>query len=75
MSYSRMGKKCDIGLFSGDKYLCLGCRLNKKTLSTMLKTDEDMLLHLAAHKRHGHKVPFDVVKRVWNMIEADKEKR
>lgn len=79
MSYSRMGKKCDISLFSGDRYLCLGCKLQKdinkekkQTPSTTFKTEEEMLVHLIAHKRCGHKVPFHVVKGIWNMVKREK---
>ncbi len=76
MSYCRFGwEGSDVYVFgSANGIECCGCKLD--TQGTTCGTEEEMITHLALHRRTGHFVPEHAILRLWNEIEgAQKSER
>ena len=73
MSYCRFAwDGSDVYVYEGENgFNCCGCWLNERGFDC--DTPEQMILHLAAHRRAGHFVPFHAVESMWNDIEGARE--
>ena len=48
---------------------CCGCNLGEG-FCKFCKTPEEMIQHLARHKKAGHFVPFYAIERLWEEVEG-----
>ena len=67
MSYCRFGwDGSDVYVYpSGQGIECCGCKLKQNFTAG---TPEEMISHLALHRRAGHYVPPAAIDRLWNEI-------
>ena len=74
MSYCRFAwNGSDVYVYGGSEGLvCCGCHLFPDTFFTA-QTPEDMIAHLAEHKKAGHFVPTYAIDRLWQEIEGPNE--
>lgn len=78
MSYCRFGwDGSDVYVFpSSGGIECQWCGLLNDMGSFVAHCPEEMIAHLAAHRRTGHFVPQEAIDRLWNEIPgADKPVR
>lgn len=68
MSYCRFAwGGSDVYVFmSREGIECCGCRLSKGHF--VVEDQEDMISHLAEHRRQGHFVPFHAIEELWHEI-------
>lgn len=68
MSYCRFAwDGSDVYVFaSRDGIECCGCRLKERSYTT--ENEEEMISHLAEHRRFGHYVPPHVIEALWSEI-------
>ena len=73
MSYCRFGGRSQVYVYRSSAGLeCCGCRLKPRT-HVVFNQPEQMIAHLAAHRRAGQHVPFKVIKRLWQDIQSHQE--
>ena len=70
MSYCRFAwDGSDVYVYESEEGIeCCGCRLN--AYGTTTDTPEEMIMHLAEHKKAGHFVPFYAIEGLWHDIEG-----
>lgn len=68
MSYCRFAwEGSDVYVFEGQSGLeCCGCKLSERGFGT--SEPEEMIKHLALHRRAGHYVPDGAILRLWEDI-------
>jgi hypothetical protein len=58
----------DVYVFESERGLeCCGCHL-KPTGDFVAEDNEDMIVHLAEHRRAGQYVPYHAIERLWSEI-------
>ena len=69
MSYSRFAwEGSEVYVFESSAGIeCCGCNLRPRLAGTVpvFREPEEMIAHLAAHRRAGQYVPFDAIERLW----------
>src|SRR3990167_2126089 len=70
MSYCRFAwDGSDVYVYGGEHGIeCCGCGLEEH--GTRTDTPEEMIMHLAEHKKAGHFVPLYAIERLWRDIEG-----
>ncbi len=68
MSFCRFAwNGSDVYVYESDRgFECCGCKLSEE--SFVCDTQDEMISHLAGHKRAGHFVPFYAIESLWEDI-------
>lgn len=71
MSYCRKGPESDVYIYDGaDGIVCCHCLLGPDFVTTdddVTRAANQMLEHVEAHKKAGHKVPAGAIDRLWRL--------